>query len=104
MLKYLVTAAVAATLLPTVAPARETAPKVHVAYRDLDLNSALGVRILDRRIASAVAQLCPDESNLGLVRNSLVEKCRAATRASVVEQRAAVIASATHGNIVLVAR
>ena len=104
MLKYLVTAAVVATLLPTVAPARETAPTVHVAYRDLNLNSAFGVRILDRRIASAVAQLCPDESNLGLIRNRLVEKCRAATRASVAEQRAALIAHAARGNSVLAAR
>jgi UrcA family protein len=104
MLKYLVVAAVAATLLPTVAPARETPPTVRVAYRDLDLNSAQGVRILDRRIADAAAQLCPDAPRVGITRNLAVEKCRIATQASVAQQRAAAIASATRGNGVLVAR
>ena len=104
MLKYLVAAAVAATLLPTVAPARETAPTVHVAYRDLDLNSPLGVRILDRRIAAAAEQLCPDLPRVGITRNLAVEKCRATIRASVADQRTAAIASAAHGNGVLVAR
>lgn len=104
MLKYLVAAAVAATLLPAAAPARDAAPTVHVAYRDLDLNSPLGVRILDRRIAAAAEQLCPDQPRVGITRNLAVDKCRAATQASVAHQRAAVIADAARGNGVLVAR
>ena len=104
MLKYLIAAAVAATLVPAVAPAREAAPTVPVAYRDLDLHSPLGVRILDRRIADAAEQLCPDVPRVGITRNLAVEKCRTTIRASVAQQRAAVIASATRGNIVLVAR
>jgi UrcA family protein len=104
MLKYVIAAAVAATLLPAAAPARESAATVHVAYRDLDLNSPLGVRALDRRIAGAAAQLCPDAPAVGMLRNLDVEKCRVAVRASAAHQRAVVIASATHGSGVLVAR
>jgi UrcA family protein len=104
MLKYLVAAAVAVALLPAAAPARETPATVHVAYRDLDLSAPVGVRILDRRIASAAAQLCPDAPAVGILRNLEVEKCRAATRGSVARQRAVVIADATRGNGVLVAR
>ena len=104
MLKYLVAAAVAATLLPVAAEAREPVLAVHVAYRDLDLNSPAGVRILDRRISAAVEQLCPDVPRVGIIRNLAVEKCRTATQATVAHQRAAVLADAARGNIVLATR
>lgn len=99
MLKYLFPAALAVTLLPTVATAQAIPAAVHVAYRDLDLRTADGVRTFDRRIADAIATVCPDSFAIDAATKRLLAHCQASARAGVAAQREVVLARAGRGNV-----
>lgn len=90
----LAAAAVAAMIanVAAVAPAlAQTAPSVEVFYGDLNLAGTSGRNALDRRIASAAAQLCGEARAVELTWNAAVQACRTETIASVQEQRDAAV-------------
>src|SRR5947208_1152515 len=104
MLKYLIPAALIAAFLPTGALAQEATATVHVAYRDLNLQTPDGIRMFDRRIEGAIATICPDFAGNELARKRVVAQCRAAARANIAGQREAVLAGAGHRGVELAAR
>jgi len=99
MLKYLIPAACIAALLPIAAVSQEAPRSVHVAYRDLNLQTAAGVKLLERRIEGAIETICPDSGSIELARQRVVAQCRAAARANVAAQREAVLAKAGRGDV-----
>ena len=106
MLKLMIPAALLTAFLPDAALAQQTAhADIHVAYRDLDLRTPAGIKMLDRRIEGAIAEVCsPSIPGDDLARKRVVARCRAAKWAEVADRRAAALAFATHGNIELAAR
>ena len=79
-MKTLSLAALAATLF--VAPAMAQQPagdyRTHVvSYADLDLGTAKGVTTLDRRIRTAVREVCGTASDFDLEGKNNVRACRA---------------------------
>ena len=76
MLKYLIPAACIVASLPIAAMSQEAPTSVHVAYRDLDLQSAAGVKLFERRIEGAIETICPEFTNMELARKRVVERCR----------------------------
>jgi UrcA family protein len=103
MMKLMIPAVLLSALLPHAALAQEGHADVHVAYRDLNLQSPSGVRVLDRRIEWAIAEVCPNLTGLDLGRKLAVYRCRAAKRAEVAGQRAAALEKAMHGTVELAA-
>jgi UrcA family protein len=99
MLKYLIPAACIAAFLPIAAMSQEAPGSVHVAYRDLNLQSAAGVKLFERRIEGAIETICPDYGSIELARQRVVAQCRAAVRANVAAQREAVLAEAGRGDV-----
>ncbi|MBV9930866.1 MAG: UrcA family protein [Alphaproteobacteria bacterium] len=89
-------AALAATVAgaPAVAEAPSSAAAVVVRYADLDLYSAAGRRVLDRRIDAAVRDACGSASDADLHGRNAVRACVAQTKRAVAAQRAAVRAAA----------
>lgn len=86
-------AAVAFTASPAIAqPAGSS--QLAVSYADLDLRSDAGVRMLDRRIRSAVEQACGPTSSADPAGTNDVLDCRSETLASARAQRDLVIAAA----------
>lgn len=84
-----------AAALSTPAIAQHTSTQsVQVNYRDLDLASAHGVAVLDRRIDQAIWQLCGDFS---LAQGQAARNCRAAARGVAATQRSVVLANAQSG-------
>ncbi|HEY9552812.1 UrcA family protein [Allosphingosinicella sp.] len=65
-----------------------------VSYDDLDLGNAADVRILDRRIRTAVEAACGPASNADPAGRNEVRRCRAETTARVAAQRNVAIAEA----------
>ena len=95
----LVAAALAAVALtatiPSVASAREEVVKAKVFHGDLDLATEAGVKALDRRLRSAIWQLCGSPGwSMGGVPPATV-RCRQMARASITPQRRIAIARAT---------
>ena len=94
-------AAVALTAtIPSVASAREEVVKAKVFHGDLDLATEAGVKALDRRLRSAIWQLCGSPGwSMGGVPPATV-RCRQMARASITPQRRIAIARATaeHGD------
>ena len=86
-------AASLATLGVAAAPAvaAEATESVTVSYADLNLTNDAGRAVLDRRIASAAAQLCGDHRVLELRWANAVEACRDATIDSAQAQRDAAV-------------
>lgn len=103
MLKLLIPAVLLSAVLPAAALAQETQADIHVAYRDLNLQSPIGVKVLDRRIARAIAEVCPDFAGFDLARKRATSRCRAAKQAEVADQRAAVLEKAARRNVDLAA-
>ena len=100
MLKLMIPALLLSAFVPNVAVAQENGhAAVHVAYRDLDLRSPAGVKQLDRRIQRAIADVCPDFRMTDLMRQHVVEKCRAEKWAAVADQRAAVLLHSGRGDV-----
>ena len=90
-------AAAAATLAgsPAVAQDAAGAGRILVSHADLDLRTETGIRILDRRIRTAVAQACGPTSDFDPVGKNRVLQCRADTLAVARAQRDVAIAAAT---------
>lgn len=65
-----------------------------VSYNDLDLTSEADVRILDRRIRSAVEAACGPTSDADPAGNNDVRRCRAETSALIEARRDVAIAAA----------
>ena len=65
-----------------------------VSVRDLDLTNPKDVALLDRRINSAVKQVCPPLDGMDLMKMRLARKCRSDTLARTQTKRDAVIAAA----------
>ena len=102
--KLLIPAVLLSALLPNAASAQAPATaSVHVVYRDLNLQSPAGVKVLDRRIAAAIAMVCLDISAGSLVRQTVVSRCRTEKNAEIAAQRAAVLADAGRRNVELAA-
>ena len=92
------TAALTATI-PSAASADEETVKAKVFYGDLDLATDAGVTALDKRLDTAVRQLCGSTRwSMGGVPPRAV-RCRRVARSSITPQRRFAIARATaeHG-------
>ena len=90
-MKYvLVIAAVAASttlLAPTVASAQESDElSTSVSHRDLNLSIAKGHERLQKRVASAVREMCADNAVRGAARQSEVRACVAAANTAAEQQ------------------
>lgn len=94
----MITAIASLSLLLAAAPAiaQDAAPATaHVQVSDLNLNSAEGRAELDKRLDRAVDTVCPAAQSIADPREvQLARACRAATRATVAEQRRTVLAAA----------
>ena len=94
MLKIILTTALLATAVPTLAQPDGDSRQVHVSYRDLDLRRSADVHQLDLRLHAALKAACPDN-----VWDSFeVKHCREAAGADVARQRARLIATAKAGD------
>ncbi len=51
-------------------------PSVVVSYRDLDLSTAAGARVLYKRISMAARQTCPFVDNINLAQLAKSKACR----------------------------
>ena len=93
-MKNLIPFAALAALMPLVPAHAEVSKNTQtVAFRDLDLSSAKGRKALDLRIYRAAADVCGTASDLDLVGQNDLKKCRVQTanaaRADVDTQMAA---------------
>jgi UrcA family protein len=86
-------AAFAFTASPAVAQTAGSS-QLAVSYADLDLRTGEGVRMLDRRIRSAVEQACGPISSADPAGTNQVLDCRSETLASARAQRDLIIAAA----------
>jgi UrcA family protein len=92
------TALASLSLLLAAAPAVPQDQATHTArvhVSDLNLNSAAGRAELDKRLASAVATVCPDVQTIADPRAvQQARSCKSETRVRVARQRQAVLAAA----------
>ena len=94
MLKPLLTTALLFAAVPAIAGDKPAGPSVRVATADLDLATANGRRTLDRRIRTAVDEVCrPAEEapRTGLI--TLADHCRAAAAKSARHQLITLLAA-----------
>ena len=91
----------------TAAPALAEAPVIAtstVQTADLDLSTAKGQQILDRRLSQAAKEVCGGASDADLEGKNEVRRCRADTLASVSNERDQRIAAASNQPIKVAAR
>ena len=101
-ISLLLSALIATPALAQSAPA-ET--RITVRTADLDLASQAGQRILDRRLAQAVAEACGTASVVDLAGSNAVDRCRDETSAAIAADRERLVRLATRGSdIILAAR
>lgn len=83
-------------VVPAAAAAQTRHPPVvrAVAHHDLDLSTARGRKMLDRRIDIAIAAACGDASSADPMGWKAIRRCRADAADRVSEQRDGVIAAA----------
>jgi len=94
MLKPLLTTALLFAAIPAVAGDKPAGLSVRVATGDLDLATATGRRTLDRRIRSAVDEVCrPAEEAPRTSVITLADRCRAAAAKSARHQRVSLLAA-----------
>ena len=79
-------------------------PSRTVGYGDLDLSSPVGQAALDRRIATAIRQVCGWAFPRDLQSSHEVQICREQTLADVQSQRNDAFAQATNNRIQLSSR
>jgi len=87
-----------AAVLPGAAPAQEA---IHVSYHDLDLGSAQGVRMLDRRLDQAISAVCPDPYSVMPGARLAYRRCLTAKRIEIAAQRDQAIAQASRVRVAL---
>lgn len=73
--------------IPLVAKAQQAEASVRISYADLDLSRASGREALDRRLESAVDQLCPTARPGYLTPSPEALRCQAIARQQIVEAR-----------------
>lgn len=95
----IVAAMLLAAVLPGAAVAQASFPAVHVSYADLNLHNPAGIKVLDRRIASAIRAVCPDANSIGPWSAATAARCRKAKLAEVASQRAAALARAERNDV-----
>lgn len=86
------TAAFAAIALPMSAANASEPRSATISYADLDLGSAAGQAIFDRRIANAVEQICGPLQNKPLF-DRAVRECRAETMRTAMQSRDLAVAN-----------
>ena len=92
MLKSAFGAALLALSVQTPVFAQDAPQRVLVVHDDLDLTNTADVRVLDRRLAAAVAATCPDPRDAGL--QLTAHSCRVRARAQLKPVRARILAAA----------
>ena len=85
-------------------PAQAESGSRTVSYGDLDLTSPVGQAVLDRRLASAIREVCGRPYPLDLQSVNEVSRCRRETRAEIQAQRNDALAQAHNSRIQLSAR
>lgn len=97
MLKAVLCAAllIAGTATAAAAAADADLPIRYVQTADLNLASARGAATLNHRIAAAIADICESDVGEDLAVLHDQRECRAHARASVVDQRSALLAAVT---------
>ena len=97
-----------ATLLAfSATPALAEAPAIFTATvqtADLDLSSAKGQRVLDRRLSQAVNEVCGTASDVDIAGKNDVRRCRVDTLAQLSSERDQRIARASGKPIEVAAR
>lgn len=73
---------------------QEATPDVRISVRDLDLSTAEGVLALDRRIATAVKSVCPDQWAGDLGAKMAARRCNQVKLAEVAPKRRMLLARA----------
>jgi UrcA family protein len=85
----------ALTGTPVLAEPMQTSHRSIVRTSDLDLATASGQRLLDRRLAEAVTKACGAASKADLAGHNAVRRCRVGTRARLSTERQRLTALAT---------
>lgn len=81
-------------LTPVTAFAQEVTSSVVVSYSDLNLRSEAGVKVLDRRLASAIRSVCGEhDGTVVLARRFAAQRCVREKSAEVAALRNRAIAS-----------
>ncbi|HEY2011721.1 MAG TPA: UrcA family protein [Rhizomicrobium sp.] len=81
-------------LTPVAAFAQQASSSVVVSYGDLDLGSQAGVKVLDRRLASAIRSVCGEHEGTAIPeRRFAAERCVREKSAEVAVLRDRAIAS-----------
>ena len=95
MLKSVLCAALLIAGTASAAAAADTDLAIrYVQTADLNLASARGIATLDHRIAAAIADICESDEGEDLAVLHDQRECRAHARASVVDQKSALLAAA----------
>lgn len=90
---------------PVIVQATPAMNQVIVRTADLDLTTASGKRLLERRLATAVDDACGSASTFDLAGSNDVRRCRKEVRARISVNRSRLIARASRSSsIVLAAR
>jgi UrcA family protein len=98
-MKILISAVALIAALPAQAAAQQPNPQVsraevRVPYRDLNLRSAFGIQMLDRRLTRAARAVCPQvDGTLDLASKAAARRCVAITTAGLEQQRNRALAS-----------
>lgn len=103
-MKTLLAAAALAAAMTAAPASAEPQRTLTVHYADLDLASADGQRLLDRRIANAAAAACGTPSSADPRSRRAVHECRAEIAAVIAPQRDRAIAAARAAGASLAAR
>ncbi|WP_420136234.1 UrcA family protein [Sphingomonas sp.] len=84
-----------AASVPGAVPAQNMPTPVTVRYGDLDLRTTAGVRTFDRRLLSAVRDVCGDDLTMETGSRMAARRCRAAKLVEIRALRDAVVARKT---------
>jgi len=105
MTKYLRPSLLLAALIatPVVAEPVPRTDQVIVRTADLNLTTASGQRLLDRRLADAVVDACGAASKIDLAGSNAVRRCRDETRARISAERERLIALASRSTSTVIA-
>ena len=90
---------------PVIAQSAPATNKVIVRTADLDLTTASGQRLLERRLTAAIDDACGAASRVDLAGSNDVRRCREEVRGRITADRSRLIATASRPtSIVLAAR
>lgn len=84
-----------AVSVPGVVSAQGVPTPVKVRYGDLDLHSAAGIKAFDRRLLSAVREVCGDDLSIETGSRMAARRCRAAKLVEIRALRDAIVARKT---------